>query len=143
VTIAPITDAVWPALCAYDATAFGSDRCALLARLRGRLPAAELVARRGDHLVGFLLGRDGLTSSYFGPLVAEDEAIALALLTRALTAVPGPIYVDSPDVHANVRSWVEAAGFTTQRPYIRMVHDRCEGFDDPTRTFAVAGPELG
>ncbi len=123
--------------------AFGADRGALLTQLRGRLPAAELVARRGDEVVGFLLGRDGRTSSYLGPLVAEDEAIALALLARALAAVPGPIYIDSPDVHANVRAWLEAAGFTTQRPYIRMVHDRRDGFDDPARTFAVAGPELG
>src|SRR5262249_28588078 len=31
-TIAPIADAVWPALCPYDAAAFGSDRAALLAK---------------------------------------------------------------------------------------------------------------
>ncbi len=45
VVIRPIADADWPALCAYDATAFGADRGAVLARLRGRLPAAELCAR--------------------------------------------------------------------------------------------------
>lgn len=143
VTIEPISDAIWPALRRYDAAAFGSDRGALLARLRGRLPAAELAARRGDAVVGFLLGRDGRTHSYLGPLVAEDETIAQALLARAIASVVGPIYLDSPDVHANVRTWLEAAGFTTQRPYIRMVHGRREGFDDPARTFAVAGPELG
>ena len=143
VTIEPITDAIWPVLRRYDAGAFGADRGALLTQLRGRLPAAELVARRGDEVVGFLLGRDGRTSSYLGPLVAEDQAIVLALLARALADVPGPIYIDSPDVHAHVRAWLEAVGFTTQRPYIRMVHNRRDGFDDPARTFAVAGPELG
>ena len=31
VTVRPITDADWPALCAYDAAAFGADRSAVLA----------------------------------------------------------------------------------------------------------------
>ena len=44
--IRPITDAAWPALCAYDAAAFGADRSRMLARLRGRLPPAELFAER-------------------------------------------------------------------------------------------------
>jgi GNAT superfamily N-acetyltransferase len=143
VTIAPITDAVWPALREYDAVAFGSDRGALLARLRGRLPAAELVARRGDSIVGFLLGRDGNTSSQLGPLVAENDATALALLGRAIAAITGPIYIDFADTHSNVRAWLDTLGFTAQRPLTRMVYKQREGFDDPARTFAVAGPELG
>ena len=49
----------WPALCAYDAAAFGAERGAMLAGLRGRLPAAELVAERAGRIAGFLLGRDG------------------------------------------------------------------------------------
>jgi GNAT superfamily N-acetyltransferase len=143
VAIAPITDAVWPALCTYDAAAFGSDRGALLARLRGRLPGAELIATRGDRVMGFLIGRDGRTSSQLGPLIAEDDATALALLARALAAVRGPVYIDFADTHASVRAWLEAVGFTAQRPLTRMVHKQREGFDDPARTFAVAGPELG
>jgi N-acetylglutamate synthase-like GNAT family acetyltransferase len=143
ITIEPITDALWPALCAYDAAAFGSDRGPLLTRLRDRLTRAELAARRGDRIVGVLIGRDGRTSSQLGPLVAEDEAIALALLARAVAAVPGPIYIDFADAHARVRAWLAAVGFVAQRPLTRMVFKRREGFDDPARTFAVAGPELG
>src|SRR5262249_11859326 len=48
VTVRPITDADWPALCAYDAAAFGAERSAVLAGLRGRLPAAALVATRAN-----------------------------------------------------------------------------------------------
>jgi hypothetical protein len=59
VTIRAVTDADWPALCAYDAAAFGADRGAVLAGLRGRLPAADHVAARVGRVVGFLLGRDG------------------------------------------------------------------------------------
>src|SRR5215210_6677335 len=57
-TIQTITDAVWPALCRYDAEAFGADRSKLLERLRGS-SATEFVATRGGQIAGFLLGRDG------------------------------------------------------------------------------------
>ena len=52
--------------------------------LRGRLPAAEFVAERAGRVVGFALGRDGGLAAQIGPLIAEDEAIAAALLARAL-----------------------------------------------------------
>jgi GNAT superfamily N-acetyltransferase len=142
-TIAPITDTVWPALCHYDAATFGSDRAALLTKLHARLPGAALCAMRQDRIAGFLLGRDGRTSSQLGPLVAEDDAVARALLARALSAVTGPVYIDLADARADVRAWLGTRGFAAQRPLTRMVLDRSEGFDDPARTYAVAGPELG
>jgi GNAT superfamily N-acetyltransferase len=142
ITIAPIADSVWPAVLAYDAAAFGADRSALLARLRGRLPAAGHVAERSGRVVGFVLGRDGRTTSQIGPLIAEDDAITRALLTRALM-VEGPIYIDLADAKAEIRAWLAAHGFAPQRPFTRMVYGRRTGFDDPARTFAVVGPEFG
>lgn len=143
ISIAPITDAIWPALCRHDAAAFGADRSALLKRLRGRLPPAELVALRDGGIAGFLLGRDGGTSAQLGPLVAEDDGVAHALLARALAAIDGPLYIDLADSHANIRAWLEALGFSVQRPFTRMVYRRRQGFDDPARTYAVVGPEFG
>lgn len=143
ISIAPIDDAIWPELCRYDAAAFGSDRGALLARLRGRLPPSELVTLRDGRVVGFLLGRDGRTCAQLGPLVAEDDGIAQALLARALAAIEGPIYVDLADAHAAVRAWLESLGFAAQRPLTRMVYRRPQGFDDTARTYAVVGPEFG
>jgi GNAT superfamily N-acetyltransferase len=141
--IKPITDAIWPALCRYDAAAFGADRIALLARLRTRLPAAALYAERAGEITGLLLGRDGRTSCQLGPLVAEDDMVAQALLARALDAVKGPVYIDLADAKTATRQWLETLGFTAQRPLTRMVFERREAFDDPARTYAVAGPELG
>jgi GNAT superfamily N-acetyltransferase len=141
--IGAVTDAIWPALCAYDAAAFGADRSALLARLRKRLPAAALVAQRDDRLIGLLLGRDGRTATQLGPLVAEDDATALALLARAIDAIEGAVCGDLADGKPKIRAWLEAGGFAGQRPFIRMLHRRRTGFDDPERTFAVIGPEFG
>jgi GNAT superfamily N-acetyltransferase len=143
VTIRPITDADWPALCAYDAAAFGADRGAVLARLRGRLPTAELVAERHGRIAGVLLGRDGRVAVQAGPLIAEDDAVACALLARALDALPAPVFVDLADAKAAVRRWLEARGFSAVRPLTRMLYGRSQRYDDAARTFAVVGPEFG
>jgi GNAT superfamily N-acetyltransferase len=143
VTVRPIADADWPALCAHDAAAFGADRSAVLARLRGRLGAAELVAERNGRLVGFLLGRDGRVAAQVGPLIAESDAIARALLARAVNAIEGTMFIDLADAKADVRSWLEARGFSAVRPLTRMLHGRSQRYDDAARTFAVVGPEFG
>jgi GNAT superfamily N-acetyltransferase len=142
-TIRTITDADWTALCAYDAAAFGANRSTLLQRMRGRLPAAELLAERHGRIVGFSLGRDGRSASQIGPLIAEDDATAHALLARALPAIPGPVYIDFADAKTNVAGWLAEGGFTAQRPLTRMLLRRSTGYDDTARTFAVVGPEFG
>jgi GNAT superfamily N-acetyltransferase len=143
VAVRPITDADWPALCAYDAAAFGAERSAVLAGLRGRLPAADLVAARADRIVGFLLGRDGGLAAQIGPLIADDDAIAVALAARALDGIEGPLFVDLADGKRELRSVLDARGFAAARPFTRMLYGSSARFDDAARTFAVVGPEFG
>jgi GNAT superfamily N-acetyltransferase len=138
-----IADGDWGALCAYDAAAFGADRSALLQRLRGRLPAAELIAERNGRIAGFVLGRNGRSASQIGPLIAEDDDTARLLLARALSAIEGPVYLDFADAKIAVRAWLVHFGFVAQRPLTRMLYRRSVGFDDTSRTFAVIGPEFG
>ena len=142
-TIRPIADADWTALCAYDAAIFGADRGALLKRLRGRLPAAELVAERRGQIAGLMFGRNGRSASQVGPLVAENDTVAQALLTRAIPAIEGSIYLDLADAKSGIRAWLAECGFSAQRPLTRMLYRRTTSFDDTSRTFAVAGPEFG
>jgi GNAT superfamily N-acetyltransferase len=143
ITIRPIAADTWDALCAYDATVFGADRSDVLARMRGRLPAANLVAHRGGDIAGMLLGRDGRTAAHLGPLIAEDDVVAQALLAAALRGIDGPIYIDVADAKSEVRGFLEASGFSAQRPFTRMLLGRRESFDDGSRTYAVIGPEFG
>jgi GNAT superfamily N-acetyltransferase len=143
IDVQPITDAMWSAICAYDATTFGSDRGRLLAGLRGRMPPAALVALRGDRLVGFLLGREGRIATQLGPLIAEDAITARALLGRVLAAVTSPVFIDIADSKPETRAFIEAQGFAFTRPLTRMVYGRADAFDNGTRTFAVVGPEFG
>lgn len=141
--VRPMTDADWPAVCALDARSFAADRSELLRALRSRLPGAALVSERDGRIDGFLLGRDGRLANQLGPCVAGDEATAIALLAAALGNVGGPVFLDMPAQHGAVRDWLTASGFTVQRPYTRMLLGRNEPFNDVTRLFAIAGPELG
>jgi GNAT superfamily N-acetyltransferase len=143
VTVRPIADEDWPALCAYDAAAFGAERGAVLAGLRGRLPAADLVAVRAGAIAGFMLGRDGGLAAHIGPLIADDDAIARALVTRALDGLEGPLFVDLADSKTALRSVLDARGFTAVRPFTRMLYGSSARFDDAARTFAVVGAEFG
>jgi GNAT superfamily N-acetyltransferase len=133
----------WPEIIALDTDVFGADRSGLLRRLAKRLPASALVAERGGRIVGYLLGRDGRNMSQLGPLAAENEDVAMALLSRGITAVPAPLAIDLPDRHGPMGEWLGTLDFKVERPLTRMVYGRSEAFDDGARLFAIAGPELG
>ena len=143
VVIRAVTDADWLALRAYDAAAFGAQRSPVLAGLRGRLPAVELIAESGNRIVGFCMGRDGRIAAQIGPLVAESDAIACAILSCALAGIDAPVFVDLADAKGEVRTFLEARGFAPARPFTRMLLGAPTRFDDPARTFAVVGPEFG
>jgi GNAT superfamily N-acetyltransferase len=143
ITVRPLAQADWPALCAYDAAAFGAQRSVVLAGLRGRLAGADLVAARGNGIAGFLLGRDGGLAAHIGPLIADDDAIARALVARALEAIEGPLFIDVADSKAELHSFLDAHGFAAVRPFTRMLYGTSTSFDDAARTFAVVGPEFG
>ncbi len=143
VTIGPIRDDDWRALCAFDAAAFGAPRNAVLEGLRGRLQEAELIATTRDRIVGFSLGRDGRMIPHIGPLVAESDAVACALLAHALARIEAPLFIDLADAKSDVLAFLTARGFAPARPFTRMAHGHATRFDDPQRTFAVIGPEFG
>lgn len=133
----------WPAIVALDKDVFGADRSGLLRRLAERLPASALLAERGGRIAGYLLGRDGRSMRQLGPLAAENEDIAMALLSHGIAAIPAPLAIDLPDRHTRLGEWLGTLGFKAERPLTRMVYGRSEAFDDGARLFAIAGPELG
>jgi GNAT superfamily N-acetyltransferase len=142
-TVRRLDTADWPQVIAYDATIFGADRGVLLRRLAERLPQAALIAEHHGRVAGFLLGRDGRVMNQLGPLAAESDQAARALLAHALDAVAVRLAVDVPDRHATLGEWLQTLGFAAERPLTRMVHGTSAAFDDPARLFAIAGPELG
>lgn len=142
-SIRPASAADVDALAAFDRERSGMDRASLLAHLLGRAPRVALAATVGGKIVGYVLGRDGRMTAQIGPLVAEDDAIALSLLSRAAAAAALPAILDVPDRHAAIGDWLRQAGGTAPRRFWRMVLGEAAGLDDPRRLYALAGPELG
>jgi GNAT superfamily N-acetyltransferase len=144
VNLRPVGPADLSKLALYDRPLTGMERAAILAHLALRQPGRAWVAEdAAGKISGFALGREGRVATSLGPVVADSEAIALALITRAAAAAPGPFIIDVPQAHRAVRAWLEAQGATSPRGYMRMTLGEAKGLDDPSHVFALAGPELG
>ena len=143
VTVRPASAADLDAIAAFDAPRSAMQRAGLLAHLLRRAPGIAHLAEAGGKLRGFVLGRDGRVASQIGPIVADDEGVALALLQRAVTAGASSFLIDVPDRHAVLRRWLEAAGAIAPRGFWRMARGDAPGLDDASHLFALAGPELG
>lgn len=143
VVISPMTADEIAEIASYDATTFGADRAALLEHLFQRAPGQAHVARAGEWVAGYVLGRDGRQVTQIGPVTAEDEDIAIALVRAALDGLDGGAVIDAADHQTDLIDWLKRSGFEYQRPYTRMLRGRSEPFDQKDYVFAVAGPELG
>ena len=144
VSLRPLTAADLPRLALYDRPLTGMERPAILAHLALRQPGRAWIAEDAARkIVGFVLGREGRMATSLGPVVADNEAIALALIAKAAASAPGPFIIDVPVAHRAVRAWLEGQGATTPRGYMRMTLGEAKGLDDPSHVFALAGPELG
>lgn len=129
-------------IAAYDESLFGLDRAHILRQLLARAPMLAHVAEQDGAIRGFVLGRDGRQALQVGPLAAEDSETAIRLARAALSNVNGLVYVDSLDAQDALNAYLGSRGFTVQRGFTRMLVRRSTPFDDPRRTFAIAGPEL-
>ena len=141
--VRPLLPADLPAVAALDAQAFGAPRAWLLQALAQRSAGFAAAAVRDGALVGALLGRPGRIATQLGPIVAPDEAAAVALLEHAAAAVAGPVFIDALERHEALADALERLGFSPQRPFSRMGWRRDALPGDPARYFAAAGPELG
>lgn len=130
-------------ICAYDRSRSGFARSPIVTHLLTRAPALARVAERADGtLAGYVLGRDGYRALHVGPVVAEDQATGLALLSSAFAAADRSLIVDVPDRHGEIRRWLEQQGASAPRGYMRMLRGGSTRIDDGAHIFAIAGPEL-
>lgn len=144
VALRPFTIADLPKLPTYDRPLSGMERPTLLAHLARRQPGLAWVAETpSGKLVGFSLGREGRNAWSIGPVIADSEAVGLALISRATTVAKGPFILDVPEAHGAVRHWLERQGAVSPRGYMRMTLGTAKKLDDPAHVFALAGPELG
>lgn len=141
-TLKPLTAEGLELLLAWDSERSGLQRRAILCHLRDRQPGMALLAERNGNPVGFVLGREGRLATQIGPLVAEDDAAALALLQAAIQAAPAPYFIDVPDSRIEMRAWLESQGASAPRYFIRMVRGEAKQIESAGKIYAIGGPEL-
>jgi GNAT superfamily N-acetyltransferase len=140
--IVPMSSALLGAVAAYDRAAFRADRSTLLGTLHARLPEVAYIARGGGDVRGMILGREGRTAVQIGPVVAEDEATAIALVDTALDVLrTRSVIIDVPNGQSSLTGWLKSAGFAEERSFTRMLIGRQAPIGDTARTMAIAGPE--
>jgi ribosomal protein S18 acetylase RimI-like enzyme len=139
--VRPMTKNDMAAVAAIDTAAFGARREFLLEGFFRRQPQLAFVTEAD--LKGFVLARPGRLATQIGPVIAADEEIAARLLSTALDAVHGPVFLDLADRWSALAGELRQRGFTVQRPYLRMGMRRRVSFGDPAHTFVIAGPEFG
>jgi ribosomal protein S18 acetylase RimI-like enzyme len=127
----------------FDRRCSGLERRVILENLHTRAPQLAHVAERADgSLAGYSLGRDGHRAPHVGPVVAETQAIGLALVSQALAGVGSPSTLDVPDRQGEIRRWLLSQGASVQRGFMRMLRGSAPAVEDGTRIMAIAGPEL-
>jgi ribosomal protein S18 acetylase RimI-like enzyme len=144
VQIRPFEAADWDAVAAYDTRVFGADRRAMLEWLWDGAPEYAWVARNGEQLVGYVLGRSGHLFEHLGPIIADDAGTAARLLTACLPSRADRAFVvDAPLDQSEWRRFLAGTGFVEQRPFYRMSRGRPAPAGLAASLFATVGPEFG
>ncbi len=138
-----ITADVLHAVADYDRPRFGEARVHLLSSWLRRAPRAARYASVSGGITGFVLAREGREATHIGPIVADDQDIAAALLEASLANISGPVFIDIPDHQQKLLDWLERRGFQTQRHFTRMLLGRSAPLDRPEQVMAITGAEFG
>jgi hypothetical protein len=143
VRVAPLQAGEVSEIAEYDERSFGADRKALLGHLYGRRPDLAFVARAGEWGAGYVMGREGRGATQIGPLVAEDEETAIALVAHAVARIQGAVIVDALAAQGSYVDWLAGVGFGSLQAFVRMLRGRDTPLDQPAYIFSPAGLEFG
>ncbi len=142
--VAPITEAILPALIAFDAEAFGAPRPAVVTTLSRRHPELGFVWRDAAGIAGYILAREGTNAVQVGPWIARDAATAWELLGHVLRRVAGrKVFLDVLEPNRAAGELMARLGFKVQRSLTRMFSGENRHPGLPERVFGISSPEKG
>jgi GNAT superfamily N-acetyltransferase len=131
------------AVCDLDAAAFGANRRQLVSAVFNDGRGAGVLARRNGRLAGFALERPSGRGTTIGPVVAEDEALAIALIAHQLNTNGGFTRVDVPADAAQLAEWLETAGVICVDHVTSMVRGNLREERAQARVFGLVSQALG
>lgn len=133
-----------PAVIAFDEPRSRMGRGHVLRYLFASAPDLAYVAERDGCVVGYALGRPGRTATQIGPVVADNNEVALSLVTHGAAAAGPGILLDGPDRHRGLAAWLRARGAVRERGFVRMILGGGDpALADAGHLYALAGAELG
>jgi GNAT superfamily N-acetyltransferase len=123
------------ALVALDEAAFGASRREVIGAVFG--VSQGVLAEQEGRVVGFALMRTSGRGSQIGPVVAEDQALATALISYQLKTSPGFTRVDLPSSATQLATWLDAAGLACVDQVTTMVRGDVPNKRSAARAFAL------
>lgn len=130
-----------PELVKLDAVAFGANRkeliAAVLAAGRGVIAGAD------GGRTGYALARPSGRGTLIGPVVAESQPLAAALIAGLLEEESGFARVDVPEKATGLAGWLDAAGLVCVDRVLAMQRGTRPGPPGPVQTFGLASQAFG
>ena len=103
-----VTSADLSTIAQWDADAFGTDRTPVIAAV---LESGEgVLAARHGRIAGYALARPAGRGTTIGPVVAEDEKLAIEMIARMLERRTGIMRLDIPADATVLGGWLESGG---------------------------------
>lgn len=127
---------------ALDAHAYGADRKDVMARLLGE--STGVVALRRGEICGFALARPFGKGVVIGPVVAEDDLMAMQLCAPLIRLHEGQfVRVDTPQPSEHFQAFLSAAGLGVFDTTTEMRIGRQRRADTGAVLFGLAAHSLG
>lgn len=138
----PATPADLAIVARLDTQACGADRTAAIAALLA--VSVGIVAERGGQPVGFSLCRPFGRGHVVGPIVAQDDAVAIALTRPHVAVHEGEfLRVDTAQENGAFGAYLEASGLTMYDTVTPMIRGAAHAGTGPVRTFGLVNQALG
>ncbi len=130
------------ALARLDASAYGADRSRVIAALLAH--SVGTVVERAGEIVGFALCRPFGRGHVVGPIVAEDDDMAVALVAPHVEAHQGGfLRVDTAQEQGRFGAFLESCGMTIFDSVTPMIRGRHHAALGAAQTFGLATQALG
>lgn len=131
----------WMSIVRIDREASGMDRTPLLSAL---CEISEgFIAQSEGRTAGFILPRRFQKGTLLGPVVAEDEQTAIALMSVAASQAEGLLRVDIPSDATIIADWLERAGLPNAGRVTTMWMPCAPERSAGARVYGLAAQALG
>lgn len=140
-TLRAATDDDLEALTTLDAAAFGAPRHELIRALLAE--GSGFVATLDGQTAGFAIKRQAGRGTLIGPVVADTESLAIALVARALNSTTGFTRIDIPAGAGQLARWLDSAGLVKVDAVTAMRRGDASAGHTGVRTFALVSQAFG